>query len=106
MEEKYQALRELENYKRKKQSQATKLLLEIEKLKQELAIVRNKMVRFAQNSRDITAKAYGIGQSTYFELLKSELQLQSILLKDSKLEAKLYQLKLEYKLLVGESFNV
>lgn len=78
-------LKKLHNYSRLKNKETTVLKREISKLKSELHILSSKTVRFAKNSRKITAKSYGLGNSTYIELLQSELKLQKILLKKIRL---------------------
>ena len=60
---------------------------EVEKLSSELRILKEKTIRFARNSREITSKSYGLGSSTYVELLQSELKLQKILMQKVMLEA-------------------
>lgn len=86
--EKYVALKDYEEYKKSKSKESSILLKEIKKLEKQLDIFNNKTIKFATNSRSITAKSYGLGNSTYVELLQSELKLQSILMEKVMIEAK------------------
>jgi cobalt-zinc-cadmium efflux system outer membrane protein len=100
--DKAQAQRVLANYRLEKESQRLKLLIEIDKVSNELNILENKTIKFAENSRLITSKSYGLGGSTYLELLQSELKLQNLLLKRSSLNALLLKKRVSYKYLLGE----
>ncbi|EPZ49335.1 outer membrane efflux protein [Bacteriovorax sp. BAL6_X] len=99
----YAAIKKLEDYKLKKNRDLNIIQDNIEKLKSELEIITKKSVNFAQNSRSITSKSYGRGNSSYIELLQSELRLQTILLKKVMLEAQLATSKVDYKYTLGES---
>jgi cobalt-zinc-cadmium efflux system outer membrane protein len=101
--DKYSAIKKLDNYKRKKQSQKSKLQLEMEKVSTELKILNSRTIKFAQNSRHITSKSYSLGQSGYVELLQSELKLQRMLLKRSMLVASLSNTQVNLKYLLGEN---
>ena len=59
----------------------------------------DKTIKFATDLRNITAKSYSLGNSSYTELLQSELKLQQILLKQIMLEAKAKQTKVELRYL-------
>ncbi len=99
----YSATRKLEDYKLKKKRDLSIIKDDIEKLKAELSIIATKSVSFARNSRSITSKSYGRGNSSYIELLQSELRLQNILLKKIMLTAQLAMKKVDYKYTLGES---
>ncbi|MFG1481691.1 TolC family protein [Halobacteriovorax sp. HFRX-2_2] len=99
----YAATKKLEDYKLKKSRDLNIIQDNIEKLKSELEIITKKSVNFAKNSRSITSKSYGRGNSSYVELLQSELRLQTILLKKVMLEAQLATSKVDYKYTLGES---
>lgn len=99
----YSAIKKLEDYKRKKNRDLSIVKNEINMLRAELSILTKKSVNFAKNSRSITSKSYGRGNSSYVELLQSELRLQKILLKKVMLEAKLTNSIVNYKYTLGES---
>ena len=61
---------------------------ELSRIKKELDILSKKTIKFARDLREITSKSYSLGNSTYTELLQSELKLQQILLKKLMLEAR------------------
>ena len=82
------ATKNFENYKKQKNRDVSILNKEIEKVLSELSILKTETVKFANNSRKITAKAYSVGEATYNELLQSELKLQKILMQKVMLEAK------------------
>lgn len=88
VQEKYMATKNFENYKKQKNRDVSILNKEIEKVLSELSILKTETVKFANNSRKITAKAYSVGEATYNELLQSELKLQKILMQKVMLEAK------------------
>tara|TARA_Y100000741_G_scaffold117884_1_gene88469 strand:+ start:86 stop:301 length:216 start_codon:yes stop_codon:yes gene_type:complete len=70
-----------------------------------LSILKEKTIKFARNSREITAKSYGLGNSTYVELLQSELKLQKILMNKVMLEAKRDIKRATLKYVKGEPLN-
>ncbi|MBK24583.1 MAG: hypothetical protein CME70_11365 [Halobacteriovorax sp.] len=100
--EKTSAEKQLTNYRKFKRSEQERLIHQIDKLKEELNILKSRTLRFAENSRNITSKSYSLGDSTYIELLQSELKLQSLLLKRAKLDALILKTKAKYKYLIGE----
>lgn len=100
--EKASAEKTLANYRKFKRSEQDRLVHQIEKLNSELKILNERTIKFAENSREITSKSYSLGDSSYIELLQSELKLQSLLLKRSKLSAALLKTKAKYKYLIGE----
>lgn len=97
--------KELNNYQVYKQSELAKTKHEMAKIDNELNILNEKTIKFAENSRDIASKSYGLGNTTYIELLQSELKLQNLLLKRSALRADLLKEKIAYKYLVGEALH-
>lgn len=99
----YVAFKQLDDYKLKKSRDIEVIKDDIAKLNAELSIISKKSVNFAQNSRSITSKSYGLGNSTYVELLQSEIRLQKILLKKVALESKLSMRKVDLKYTLGES---
>ncbi len=105
VQEKYMAVKNFENYKRQKNRDISVLNKEIDKLLGELSILKEKTIKFARNSREITAKSYGLGNSTYVELLQSELKLQRILMHKVMLEAKRDIKRATLKYVKGESLN-
>lgn len=86
-QEKFQVAKDYEDYKRAKNRDISLLSKEIGKLTSEIDILKNKMIKYAVNSRKITAKSYETGGSTYIELLQSELKLQKILMHKITIEA-------------------
>ena len=105
VQEKYMAVKNFENYKRQKNRDISVLSKEIDKLLGELSILKEKTIKFARNSREITAKSYGLGNSTYVELLQSELKLQKILMNKVMLEAKRDIKRATLKYVKGEPLN-
>lgn len=103
VEEKYSVVKSLEDYKRQKTKNSSILTRELKKLQAEIIILTNKTIKYANNSRIITSKSYGFGNSTYVELLQSELKLQRILLKKVMLVAKRDIKKITLKYILGES---
>ncbi len=105
MQEKFQALRHYEDYKRAKNREIALVSKEIQKLISEIEILDNKIIKFAMNSRYITSKSYGIGNATYIELLQSELKLQNILMHKVELEAKRDMKRVALKYIKGEPLH-
>ncbi len=93
---------QLENYNRLKKSEESRIKHQIEKVKNELNILNKKTLRFAENSKKISSKSYTLGDTSYIELLQSELKLQSLLLMRTNLKALLHKYQVTYKYLVGE----
>lgn len=98
------ANKDLQHYKRSKLKQINLVRKDIEKIQQEILIL-NKTIKFAKNSREITSKSYGLGGSTYVELLQSELKLQKILKQKINLESLRDIKKIARKYLLGEPLN-
>lgn len=92
----------LRNYRRKRNSEEKVFEHKISRIQSELNILNKRTIKFAENSRKVTSKSYGYGRSSYVELLLSELKLQSLLLKRSKLSSELIKYKIEMKYLIGE----
>jgi hypothetical protein len=103
--DKYEAKKNLDNYRRSKQRDTQILRKEISKLNKDLSILNSKTIKFAKNSRLITSKSYGIGNSSYLQLLQSELKLQEILLRKTNLKSKRDIQKVTLKYLLGESLH-
>ncbi len=100
--EKVSTEKQLKNYLRLKESESKRLNHQIERLKIELKILNERTIKFAENSRQITSKSYALGDSTYIELLQSELKLQKLLIKRSNLNAMLLKTQANYKYLIGD----
>jgi len=94
---------ELKNYKAKRESELSRLKLQIHKVNAELSIIKNKSLAFAKGSRDITAKSYGLGGTSYLELLQSELKYQDLLMRKNELNADLAMKQVQYLFLSGDS---
>ena len=105
IEEKYVAIKNYENYKKIKEKNISILKKEIKKITHEMNILKNKTIKFAVNSRSITSKSYGLGSSSYFELLQSELRLQKILMHKTMLKAQRDIKKIALKYIRGENLN-
>lgn len=100
--EKTQTQKELHDYKWLRRTELAGLKHQIEKIKSEQKILNQQTIQFARQSREITAKAYGLGNSSYVELIQSELKLQNLLLRKNDLESQLSTKLVEYKSLNGE----
>lgn len=105
MQEKFQALRHYEDYKRVKNREISVISKEIQKIISEIDILDNKIIKFAMNSRYITSKSYGIGNATYIELLQSELKLQNILMHKVALTAQRDMKRVALKYINGEPLH-
>ena len=105
VQEKYIAVKNYENYKRSKIRNISVLKKEIAKIKNEIKILNTKTIEFATNSRSITSKSYGLGNSSYIELLQSELKLQKILMQKVMLEAFRDMKVINLKYVLGEQLN-
>ncbi|MBT4791892.1 MAG: TolC family protein, partial [Halobacteriovoraceae bacterium] len=79
------AVSRLENYLLKKKKRTKRLQINIQRINAELVVLKNKLIKFAENSREITLKAYSLGRASYLELLQSEMKLQEFLLKETNL---------------------
>lgn len=93
------------NYKKLKRTKLLSIEKETKKLKEELKILNNKTIYFAKSMRSITSKSYGIGNSSYSELLNSELKLQKILMHKVMLEARVAKNQVKLKYIKGEDLN-
>ncbi len=105
LQEKFQALRHYEDFKRAKSRDIALLAKEIQKLISEIEILENKIIKFAMNSRYITSRSYGIGNATYVELLQSELKLQNILMHKVSLDAQRDMKRVALKYIKGEPLD-
>ncbi len=93
------------NYKKLKRTKLLAIEKEALKLKGELRILNNKTIYYAKNVRSITSKSYGIGNSSYSELLNSELKLQKILMHKVMLEARIAMNKVKLKFIKGDDLH-
>ena len=75
--EEERVINKYKNYKKLKRRKIFILEKEILKFQEELKILKGKTIPFAKNSRAITSKSYGIGNTSYSEF-KLELKLQKI----------------------------
>ena len=98
---KYEAKNILRNYEINKKSNLGYLRESIDKLKKEIKILESKTLQFARSLRKINSKSYGLGNSTYIELLDAEIKLLNILLRENGLNANLKSLRLERKFVAG-----
>ncbi|MFT6632105.1 MAG: outer membrane protein TolC [Bacteriovoracaceae bacterium] len=105
VQEKYLAVKTFENYKKEKTRNVAILRKEIKKLDQEINILKNRTIQYANNSRSITSKSYALGNSSYVELLQSELKLQKILMQKLLLEATRDINKVALKYVLGETIR-
>lgn len=104
-QERYMAIKDYDNYQKSKARDIAILEKEIEKLKTEIKILDAKTIKFARNSRTITSKSYGLGETSYIEVLQSELKLQKILIQKVMLEAKRDINRVTLKYVLGEPLN-
>ncbi len=91
--------RKYRDYKNKRKLEIVLAKTELSKIQKELSILSDKTIKFATDLRNITAKSYSLGSSSYTELLQSELKLQQMLLKQIMLEAKSKLTKVELRYL-------
>ena len=103
LQEKFKIQKDYDAYKRAKKRDVSILVHEINKLTHEIEILTNKMIKFASNSRQITSKSYSTGNSSYVELLQSELKLQKILMQRVRVEAKRNMKRVTLKYIKGEA---
>lgn len=105
IQDKYIALKEKVKYKREKFRSVSIYSKEIARIIEELKILTNKTIKFAKNSREITAKSYALGNSSYSELLQKELKLQEILMQKILLKAQRDSKQVALKYTRGESLD-
>ena len=103
--EKIRSANQLADYKKYKMSKKQEISLSIKKTKNEISTLKSETLKFAENSRKVTSKSYELGETGYIELLKSELKLQTLLLKKTMLRAKLAVSQINLKFLLGESLQ-
>lgn len=94
------------NYLKTKETELSRILIEIENLENELKILNSETLKFAKSSRDVAAKSYSTGTTEYVELLRSELQYQNQLLKRVKVISMLKNKKVSYLFLKGDDLKV
>ncbi|ATH07948.1 hypothetical protein BIY24_08285 [Halobacteriovorax marinus] len=99
------ALFEYRNYQDSKKRDSEQLEIEYKKIKKDLEILNSKTINFAKDSRAITSKSYGLGNSSYVELLQSELKLQELLMLKSDLLSKRDSIKVQLKYKRGEKLS-
>ncbi len=87
---------DLKAYQNELVSLKKELKLEIKKLESELDILVSHTIKFAETSRKISSKRYSVGNADYLQLLRSELQLQNLLLQKIKIESKIKENKALY----------
>ncbi|MFT5702739.1 MAG: hypothetical protein ACJAZX_000893 [Rickettsiales bacterium] len=99
------AKNDLKAYQNELVSFKEELKFEIKKLESQLDILVSQTIKFAQTSRNIASKRYSVGNADYLELLRSELQLQNLLLQKIEIEAKIKQNKALYLFESGLEMN-
>lgn len=105
VQENYKAKKGYKTFTLKKNRDLAILGNDLKKIKTELNILQTRTITFAENSRSITSKSYGLGNSTYLELLQSEITLQKLLLEKSLLIARRDIQQITYKFIRGEALN-
>ncbi|MBT3583837.1 MAG: TolC family protein [Halobacteriovoraceae bacterium] len=101
VQKRYGAEKGLRAYQMRKRSNLMKVANTKDKLQADLKILSTKTIPFAKTSRAISSKSYRLGRATYFELLKSELQLQEFLIHLNGLEAQLKSAQLQERFWKG-----
>ena len=99
--DKLEADRILKNYRNYKETEANRLNHATTKIEREIEILNTRTLQYAVNSREITSKSYSLGDTSYIELLQSELKLQRLRIKKTILTSRLLKNRLDYKFLVG-----
>ena len=97
------AYRQMQNYKGQRSRDIQVLDTRISKINNTLKKLKEKTIAFAKSSRDISAKSYQVGKTSYLELLNAELKLQNLLMKKNLLEAKLQNNLVHKKYVRGDS---
>ena len=95
----------LANYRRNKASDLLAHQQQIKRLTSELAILTKTTVPLATDAKRLAFISYKLAKASYHELLQSELKLQALLLRQVALQAKLAQVRLEYKFRNGERLD-
>jgi outer membrane protein TolC len=95
----------LANYRKNKMSMERSLKSKSRKFESELSILKGQSIKYAESSRAITSKSYGLGEASYIELLQSEIKLQALRLKSNMLTSVYRKTRVELKLLRGEYLN-
>lgn len=104
--ERVQSQKALKDYRWLRKTEIAGLRHQIMKITDELSILNKQAIVYASSSRDITAKSYGLGNTSYIELTQSELNLLKLLLRKTNLEAQLASKQIELKYLQGEDLHV
>tara|TARA_Y100000768_G_C23991353_1_gene693734 strand:+ start:15392 stop:16087 length:696 start_codon:yes stop_codon:yes gene_type:complete len=91
----------LRHYKLNKSTTLARLNVQIKDLNNQLKVLDNEVLKFAQSSRNIVSRSYARGGTDYLELLRSELQYQNQRLKKTALTAAIKNQKLNYLYLNG-----
>ena len=94
-----------EDYKNKRINLIKQLRLDLDRLTREDQILTYKSIKYARLAKDIVSKSYGLGNSSYVELLATELSLEELELKKVKYWAELWNIKLKIKYLKGEQLR-
>ncbi|SMF41013.1 TolC family protein [Pseudobacteriovorax antillogorgiicola] len=102
LHEKRQSELALQDYRQEKGSKLAKLQLMKKRIETELEILRSETIAFADNARQVTTKSYQLGDSSYLELLQSELKLQNLRMKEVASTATLREVNLALKTSLGE----
>lgn len=105
LHERQQAELVLANYRRNKASDLLRHQQQIKRLTSELAILTKTTVPLAIDAKRLAFVSYKLAKASYHELLQSELKLQALLLQQTALQAKLAQVRLEYKFRNGERLD-
>ena len=96
---------ELENYRSKRNADIARSKHFLNQTIFELESLNKESIAFAQTSREVTAKAYQLGEADYTQLLQSEIRLQQLRLHEVRLRAKRDQIRLQLKALRGEELK-
>jgi len=103
--DKYALEKEYKNFKKNKNMEITLLKRGIKKIESEMNILKKRTIKYAQDLLAITSKTYGLGKTSYMELLQSELELQKILLKEISLSFEKKKRQVSLKSIVGEPLH-
>lgn len=99
--EQMRARRTFRHYSLAKSASLKTMELDIEQTLAEQERLKSEGIKFAQSSRDISAKSYARGEADYAQLLRAQLQYQNQLLKKLNLAARLKELKINYLFVKG-----
>ena len=90
------------DYQKNRTSMLAETKIELLRINTELKIIDEQTLRFAEAARKISSTSYGLGNSSYIELLAAELSLQEVQLERIKLWSELWSTKAQLKYLQGE----